>query len=371
MARLPWSPVCCLLLLLVPAVAAAPAPAAAPAVPLGPCDMSPMGWEALTGLLACWANASAGAGAWINSSGTPVPYLGRRPCGKVINSPGWDYLTKSCGHRRQRQTPLSYTWQLDQACDPQPPPWSKALVCEHHRGDVLVVGDSLSHHFLLTLHLALAASCEGVVACPNHTFRLSYVRNDHLLLTNERYFDKQRNVIVNPWYHAFLGSPGISTVVLNRGTHYTPDQVFLPQVEKVFRALREARPDILIVYRNTPAGHPNCWQGSGVHGPPTPRPYESWTEHQADLYHWRALLTQNQLVESLIRRSFPGILYWDVEQATAYRQDSHTQPNDCLHYCIPGPIDHWVESFGQLLWAVRRGCREEGNPDAPSPPPPA
>eukprot|EP00668_Euglena_longa_P010866 GGOE01013167.1.p1 GENE.GGOE01013167.1~~GGOE01013167.1.p1 ORF type:complete len:248 (-),score=46.93 GGOE01013167.1:282-1025(-) len=195
--------------------------------------------------------------------------------------------------------------------------------------------------------------------CPDdgHTFRLLYVRNDHLLMANATYFDKRNNVLVKPWYEALLQSPNVGTVILNRGTHYTPDKVFLPHMEELFHSLRRDRPDLLVIYRNTPAGHHDCWEGSGVHGPPNARPYQSWAEGKPDPFHWRALLPQNRLVEALIHDKFPGVVYWDVEQATAFRQDSHPSPKDCLHYCVPGPINHWVEAFGQLMWAVQRQCK--------------
>eukprot|EP00667_Euglena_gracilis_P010670 EG_transcript_10866 len=329
-------------------------------VPLGTCNRSLSVWQRLQGLLACWANASSGAGSWVNNSGRSVTYIRGQPCDSVIRYLGWEVSSKSCGPASERQIPLSYNWQPDRTCDPQPPPWSKALVCDHHRGDVLVVGDSLSYGFFVVLHLALGASCNGTVICPDHTFRILFTRNDRLLLTNRSYFDKQHSEIIDSWFPALLLSPSIGTVLLNRGAHYTRSDIVLEQVQGVLHALRQARPDVLVVFRNTAGGHHNCWRDGGVNGPPTQVPYQSW-KGQADPHHWKEFPRQNRLLEALIRARFPGVLYLDVEQATSFRQDSHLSAGDCLHYCIPGPLDHWVEAFAQLLWAVGRHCPREAS----------
>lgn len=52
----------------------------------------------------------------------------------------------------------------------------------------------------------------------------------------------------------------------------------------------------------------------------------------------------------------------DAYSPVMMRADSHMGPridgkgkDDCLHYCIPGPIDHWVVLLQNILVADTRG----------------
>ena len=50
--------------------------------------------------------------------------------------------------------------------------------------------------------------------------------------------------------------------------------------------------------------------------------------------------------------SYPHVLYLNVASLSSLRSDSHCNVDDCLHYCVPGPIDAWVEMLHRALWAV-------------------
>jgi hypothetical protein len=59
----------------------------------------------------------------------------------------------------------------------------------------------------------------------------------------------------------------------------------------------------------------------------------------------------------------------DVAPATALRHDSHPhfkykhrERQDCLHYCLPGPIDHWVAKLVDTLTVCEAYRRKNTKP---------
>jgi hypothetical protein len=105
-------------------------------------------------------------------------------------------------------------------------------------------------------------------------------------------------------------------------------------------------------------------EGSGSSGSPsattTTTTLEDYAESDYRLaWHWDNIPLQNAATLAALP---PSVHVLDVYHATALRVDSHPQfkygnrqRQDCLHYCLPGPIDAWVELFAA---SVRYG--EEG-----------
>lgn len=48
----------------------------------------------------------------------------------------------------------------------------------------------------------------------------------------------------------------------------------------------------------------------------------------------------------------------DAYTPTVLRADSHIGDHDCLHYCVPGPADHWVTLLYNMLLAEREAQEE-------------
>jgi hypothetical protein len=59
-------------------------------------------------------------------------------------------------------------------------------------------------------------------------------------------------------------------------------------------------------------------------------------------FNWGAIYKLNFIIKDMLAKYFPQVIYLDVERSTALRRDGHMSGEDCLHYCIPGPIDNWV-----------------------------
>ncbi|CAN0531880.1 unnamed protein product, partial [Laminaria digitata] len=43
----------------------------------------------------------------------------------------------------------------------------------------------------------------------------------------------------------------------------------------------------------------------------------------------------------------------DAYTPTLLRPDLHHGDGDCLHYCVPGPVDHWVTLLYNILLVER------------------
>ena len=111
---------------------------------------------------------------------------------------------------------------------------------------------------------------------------------------------------------------------------------------------------MLIIWRNTPAGHPNC---SGVNAPLRTRPMGVVGKK------WEKYAEQNEVMRGVAREF--GVVYMDVDTPTSYRADGHhLLPDgtyDCHHYCAPGPIDHWVSLLHNVLLDSEKGRLKYGN----------
>lgn len=98
------------------------------------------------------------------------------------------------------------------------------------------------------------------------------------------------------------------------------------------------------------AGHPDC----AIRPDPTFRRHANTTH-----YNWQRFAAQNEISKSIVEEF--GFIYVDVATPMIPRHDGHIgfkfveftkslNPSvDCLHYCLPGPIDLWVEFLYNVL----------------------
>jgi hypothetical protein len=135
-------------------------------------------------------------------------------------------------------------------------------------------------------------------------------------------------------------NPGL--VIMNTGAHFEKTSIVLSYLEKSLDFLEETFPNVSIVYRTASSGHNNC--GSTFNNPPLkvqPNVSDLYVPNKE--YHWNEILGQDKAIMQLIRVKYPRVLIVDIYNSTILRSDSHSVRNgDCLHYCIPGPIDNWL-----------------------------
>lgn len=127
-----------------------------------------------------------------------------------------------------------------------------------------------------------------------------------------------------PWEGAL--TPETLLVILNRGAHYEPDELFLRGWEAALRIARQRAPNALVVARTTPPGAPNCnHYRKPVAKPPAPVAYNS-------AFHWQDFPRQNDLLRKLVADSFSGVLLLDVVPLSMLRPDARRGGGDCLHF---------------------------------------
>ncbi|CAI5525708.1 unnamed protein product [Closterium sp. Naga37s-1] len=123
--------------------------------------------------------------------------------------------------------------------------------------------------------------------------------------------------------------------------------LMLQEVRDTLEAVRELYPDMLVIWRNSPAGHPSCHRFTR---PLKRRPKPLQLKGQLPAT-WTRHAEMNVAVRSLLKEY--GVVYLDVDSATSLRPDGHHRRMDgtvdCRHYCMPGPLDHWVSLLYNLL----------------------
>ena len=166
--------------------------------------------------------------------------------------------------------------------------------------------------------------------CGNATLSVSFVR--HYFLHVSSHLRHLRH------YLGWSRMKGIvreaDAIIVNRGSHFTPDKDFQAGVRAFLRYLRAAAPNTLIMARSTYPGHVNCTAFT--------KPLEAPPILDESAPHtWSRIPPQNPIVKREVH-SIGGV-YVDVAPMTALRADGKMGGVDCLHYCIPGPVDGWVQ----------------------------
>ncbi|KAJ1634185.1 hypothetical protein T492DRAFT_975168 [Pavlovales sp. CCMP2436] len=172
--------------------------------------------------------------------------------------------------------------------------------------------------------------------------RLRFVRNEFALLNSTA---SETNVYRRPWRKMCLwthaDASDADVVVLSRGPHFLPNAQFAAQLDTTLAALA-ALPQTpsgrrrRIVYRGTHAPVPGC----------DPRAKPSQTSLASRLaskrsgaFMWGEFAPQNEIARCLAAQH--GAAYVDVYNMMSYRPDAALKRGDCLHSCLPGPIDEW------------------------------
>jgi hypothetical protein len=305
----------------------------------------------------------------------------------------------------------NYTWTVPRTpgC-PKYRPFDGAGFCAALRGrDVVLVGDSLTGQFASALtYLVNALRLPGASPLPRSPF--PYTAPHGVLYTGcadwgfpaskfvnllnwahgnlrlaatvgERTVSRRCNatgkwackhVVVTPgspedrvwgvdefltqWAPAHGVSPGV--ILVNKGAHYDPDAVLLKEARAALSFITAAFPNATVVWRNTVPGHVNCSRIAAPLSAP-----QNLSSYGASAFHWADFAPQNELVQELIAREFPTVVYMDVYTAGVLRGDFHMSfyksppdDSDCLHYRpgLPSPLDHWAEVLYNVLRQANR-----------------
>ena len=277
---------------------------------------------------------------------------------------------------------LKYEWRPDRECGSWEPFDPKRFCASREQGgwggrrkSIVVIGDSLSeqlsrslvHNILMNIRKPvprdavreeLPEECRAWVR-PNTAFcatywlntsecrglSVSFLRTDYLTLSNHAQTPSSV-----PWTRILPILARADVIVANRGAHYTHDQTFLFGVRAALRFLRRLHPNKLIIWRSTPPGHKDCDSYD--------RPLQDSRGQTSLPHNWGWFLHQNSIVKPQVERV--GGVYMDLDTITMARADGHLgyswekHRRDCLHFCMPGPMDTWVQLLHNMLLRYNR-----------------
>jgi hypothetical protein len=212
-----------------------------------------------------------------------------------------------------------YEWQ-PLLCDLIP--WNATQFCELlGNRTILLVGDSTMHQTGAALASRITWDTGSLKGCADH---ISIGRINRL-----GWEPKQTPVID----YVKLAKPDI--LILNTGAHFMIPVQWEEDLITNFKPLQEAirqnvEKNVTIVWKTMNPGHVNCSQESGG-------PLNTDWSHQhssSDLYQWYIFAHQDRFARHYIQDVL-GLQVIDMSPLY-YRQDAHS---DCLHYCMPGPVD--------------------------------
>eukprot|EP00667_Euglena_gracilis_P012623 EG_transcript_12978 len=287
--------------------------------------------------LDCWTSA---AGRWVHAPA-------QAPLIPTVYSNDGGLRTKvysACGARRKRPG-LAFAWRPHDGCPPLRSSWTPAEICALMAGRHLVfIGDSISIHMGETFINAMGnRTAYGPIDGEHPHYVQPY---DALCsaagtppfavhiycVTSLLHFPP---AIFQQLAQLDMAGPGM-VLVANWGAFYLPDGPFAKHVRRVVDwALRLRHTQF--VFRSANMAHHGCEKHRQ---PLNDFPFLPADHPQQPNWHWRDFPLQSQhLVRPLLHR---GQLYLDVLPLSQKRPDQHPGHGDCLHYCIPGPMDTWV-----------------------------
>jgi len=195
---------------------------------------------------------------------------------------------------------------------------------------ILFVGDSLNTDMknsmecmLGSRHASLVAVREDLLGCSKNTCTIDEALNSWGKILGK------------------LNATENDVLVLNAGAHWHGS---LESAATVFGNVSVAVAQLFpgtVVFRTTVMGHESCEHyEEPTRGPPT----------TPSLYNWRSFASLNHVINDAFEQLLQGrYLLLNVSMFES-RGDGHDLTNgDCLHYCVPGPINEWNRLLYHLL----------------------
>ena len=186
----------------------------------------------------------------------------------------------------------------------------------------------------------------------NYTFSLTYVRSFYLHpapLLNKSIHHEGLDTSNDFGWTQFL-TPN-TVLVLNKGAHFVAEDDYCKTLKITFDAILAqhhqliSNKSLLVVFRDTHfALHEYVLNFNRA-----PLKYGNYTENYTAKeleYGWDRFDNENHLARRLISDEYPWVTYMNISGSTKLRLDSR---HDFLHYCIPGPIDHWVQKLIETI----------------------
>ncbi|CAG8466369.1 16077_t:CDS:1 [Acaulospora colombiana] len=250
---------------------------------------------------------------------------------------------------------VKYVWKTPTECPM--PKFDVSQACSMFSGkSFLLVGDILHfqlHELFLDYFSDDSVQCYGEISCKEHvlcdvdpnnnwkTSKMMFVRNDIISLTKNA--SNVNKILEYPW---LMKIRHFNVIIINKGHHWQNDVSFRKGLIDLMNYLRKGFPDILIIYKATTLGHLNCQAAKKpLSSPPNA------TELESLPYHWGEIHRQNLIAREIVETA--GGVFLDLESVMITRVDGHIGARDCLRWCIPGPMDVWLDFLFHIMKELR------------------
>ncbi|CAN0037514.1 unnamed protein product [Ectocarpus fasciculatus] len=290
------------------------------------------------------------------------------------------YQTWAEHHGSEEPMPY-YTWDAAECSLDDVDEEKFCRVMEGRKG-ILLVGERVScasdYHVVRTLVSVLRATSEPIHskyqlhharkwgAC-NGEVKIAFYRSDFLDTTTWRnaFLDglcDLRNPKRGAKCDVFADDETLKeydTVIINSGAHPRSLDEYRETMETASKELTASMKrlhgdDALLIVRNTPPGHGGCTERT-FDGPVDVETALDLVSSGPHSYLWDRFPEYNAILEeAFLGNATDGWIELDAYTPTLLRPDYHLggdESPDCLHYCIPGPIDHWVRLLYNMLLA--------------------
>lgn len=297
-------------------------------------------WERVKRDLQCWTSAE-GEWQYDNNSKRLITQIFSNDA--HLNTK----IYTACGEYSQR-TNIDYVWRPPRSCTPIPE-WSPANTCRVMQGRAMVfIGDSLSMHMGETFINAMGerttySDYEQPHAQP---YTDLCVNHGHSAFTT--YIVKAPRLLVDvPLFKSFIHeldkTAGV-VLVANWGAFYLPDEELRDGIREFATWVDNSLKKTTFIFRSTNMAHAGCDAYSA--------PISNWALDAADEPdhpEWKWSLFPAQSRRVVLPELKKGQLFLDILPLSQKRPDGHPGHVDCLHYCLPGPMDTWVIILMGLL----------------------
>lgn len=236
---------------------------------------------------------------------------------------------------REKRSNL-YSWQDESYLFQD---FSKDAFCSTKYKNILFIGDSTTHGQFMSLTFLLGVDYKKITGP-----KVSFYTNVHLcgknitFIRNDILFDrpcslKKENKICLHFKNEMKEK---DLLIVNRGVHYSPTEEVIKDLYVFFEKYVDFERQT-VIYRETVPGHPNC----DVKREPDVIFDPHYTTKEKTEWNWDKIDRQNSEVLTFIKNMFPLVRLLMVGKMTKLRSDMHIGHGDCIHYCLPGPMDHW------------------------------
>ncbi|CAM9571411.1 unnamed protein product [Ectocarpus sp. 8 AP-2014] len=259
----------------------------------------------------------------------------------------------------------------------------KAKFCRVMEGrkGLLFAGDSLTGEMIDTLAAVLRATLVKHVHLTMDTYSacdgaltLSWYRNDFLDTRTDGFdtvhceepdVSMSHCMVFAGMYSNDATLSQFDTLVVNAGAHLRSGELeaygsmMKSASESLTSSMRRLHGDnAILVVRNTVPGHGESFDRM-FGGPVDLDTALDLVAKGPPRYKWTTFGDRNKLLEEAFEATHGGWTLLDAYSPTILRVDFHASEEDGLHYCLPGPIDHWVVLLYNILLEKVKSDRRE------------